>query len=78
MGKTPNDYDLLTTMYYKDYAKMFDTDDIRFRGSRIIVVPEIDGEQYETGCLTKGMDVEDLLYKSDLTMGALAKDVLTG
>jgi len=78
MGKTPNDYDLLTTMYYKEYAKLFDTDDIRFRGPRIIVVPVIDGEQYETGCLAKGMDVEDLLYKSDLTMGALAKDVLTG
>ena len=78
MGKTPSDYDLLTTMYYKEYAKLFDTDDIRFRGPRIIVVPVIDGEQYETGCLSKGMDVEDLLYKSDLTMGALAKDVLTG
>ena len=44
MGKTPNDYDLLTTMYYKEYAKLFDTDDIRFRGPRIIVVPVIDGE----------------------------------
>ena len=78
LGKVPNDYDMLTTMYYKDYARMFNTTDVRLRGSRTIVVPEIDGEEYETACMNQNMDVEDFLYNSDLTMGAMAKDLITG
>ena len=78
LGRVPNDYDMLTTMYYKDYARMFGTTDVRLRGSRTIVVPEIDGEEYETACLSQNMDVEDFLYNSDLTMGAMAKDLQTG
>ena len=78
LGKVPNDYDMLTTMYYKDFARMFNTTDVRLRGSRTIVVPEIDGEEYETACITKDMSVEDFLYNSDLTMGAMAKDLTTG
>ena len=37
LGKTPHDFDLVTTMYYKDYAEMFNTTDIRWRSKNCIV-----------------------------------------
>lgn len=78
MGKQPNDLDLVTTMYYKDFAETFNTSDIRFRGSNIIVVPVIDGEDYETACLPKGTTLDDRIEHSDLTMNSMVKDILTG
>lgn len=78
MGKEPNDLDLVTTMYYKDFAELFKTDDIRYRGQNIIVVPTIEGEEYETACLTKDTSLEDRLLKSDITINAMAQDILTG
>ena len=78
IGKKVNDYDLITTMEYKQFAKMFDAEDVRFRGKNIIVVPVIDGEPFETACLTRTMSLEDRLLASDLTMNGMAKDVSTG
>lgn len=78
LGKTPNDYDLITTMYYKTYAEMFDTKDIRFRGKQIIVVPIVADEEFETACLHKGEKIEDNLMFRDLTMNAMAQDLATG
>ena len=46
-------------------------------GKNIIVVPVIDGEPFETACLTREMSLEDRLYASDLTMNGMAKDVET-
>jgi tRNA nucleotidyltransferase/poly(A) polymerase len=65
-------------MEYKQFAEMFDTDDVRFRGKNIIVVPVINGEPFETACLTRTMSLNDRLIASDLTMNAMAKDVETG
>lgn len=78
MGKKPNDLDLVTTMYYKDFAEMFKTNDIRFRGQNIIVVPVIQGEGYETACLPKEMTLDYRIEHSDLTMNSMVKDILTG
>lgn len=78
MGKTPNDFDMVTTMYYKDFAAMFNTEDCRWRGKRVIVVPVIEDEEMETACLSKGQKVEDRLVESDLTINGMAKDILTG
>ena len=78
LGKSVNDFDLITTMDYKEYAEMFDADDVRFRGKNIIVVPVIDGEPFETACLPRSMTLNDRLLASDLTMNAMAKDVETG
>lgn len=78
LGKKVNDFDLITTMEYKQFAEMFDTDDVRFRGKNIIVVPVINGEPFETACLTRTMSLNDRLIASDLTMNAMAKDVETG
>lgn len=77
LGKTPNDLDLITTMYYKDYASMFDTKDIRFRGKQIIVVPVVEGEEFETACLQKGQSMEDNLQYRDLTINSMAMNPLT-
>lgn len=77
-GKTPNDLDLLTTMYYKDYAALFETQDIRFRGKQIVVVPVIEGEEFETGCLPKGTTLDDRAAISDLTMNSMIQDIETG
>ena len=77
LGKPVNDFDLITTMEYRQFAQMFDADDVRFRGKNIIVVPVIDGEPFETACLTREMSLEDRLYASDLTMNGMAKDVET-
>ena len=77
-GKTPNDLDLLTTMYYKDYAALFETQDIRFRGKQIVVVPVIEGEEFETGCLPKGTTLADRAAISDLTMNSMIQDIETG
>lgn len=78
MGKTPNDLDLVTTMYYKDYANLFNTNDIRFRGANIIVVPVIEGEGFETACLPKGMSLDDRIQHSDLTINSMVQDIVTG
>ena len=78
MGKTPNDLDLVTTMYYKDFANLFNTNDIRFRGQNIIVVPVIQGEGYEAACLPKDMTLDYRIEHSDLTMNSMVKDILTG
>lgn len=78
LGKTPNDFDLVTSMYYKTYAELFDTKDIRFRGKQIIVVPVVGGEEFETACLHKGEDIETNLQFRDLTMNAMAQDLATG
>lgn len=78
LGKTPNDFDLITTMYYKTYAALFNTTDIRFRGKQIIVVPIVAGEEFETACLHKGEKIEDNLQFRDLTMNAMAQDLATG
>ena len=78
LGKTPNDFDLITTMYYKTYAELFNTKDIRFRGKQIIVVPIVAGEEFETACLHKGEKIEDNLQFRDLTMNAMAQDLATG
>lgn len=77
-GKKPNDLDLVTTMYYRDYANLFKTPDIRFRGANIIVVPVIDGEGYETACLPKDMTLDDRIAHSDLTMNSMVQDIVTG
>lgn len=78
LGKVPNDFDLITTMYYKTYAELFNTKDIRFRGKQIIVVPVVAGEEFETACLHKGETIEDNLQFRDLTMNAMAQDLATG
>lgn len=78
LGKTPNDFDLVTTMYYKDYAELFNTTDIRWRGKRCVVVPVVEGEPEETACLFKDQTIEDRLVESDLTMNAIGQDILTG
>lgn len=77
-GERPNDLDLICTMYYKDFADMFNTGDIRFRGKYVVVVPVIDGEQYETCCLPKNMTLADRQAMSDLTMNSMAQDIDTG
>lgn len=76
-GKTPSDLDLITTMYYKDYAALFGTDDVRFRGKQIIVVPVVDGEEFETACLQKGQTLEENLKYRDLTINSMAMNPLT-
>jgi len=77
MGKKPNDFDLVTTMYYQDFSQMFDTEDIRFRGKRVIVVPVIQGEPFETACLGRGETLETRQIQSDLTINSMAINILT-
>lgn len=78
LGKDPNDFDMVTTMYYQDFAKIFDTEDIRIRWGRYIVVPLIKGEPFETACLGRGQTIEDRLLASDITINAIAQDIVTG
>lgn len=72
IGKKVNDFDLITTMDYREFASMFDADDVRFRGKNVIVVPVINGEPFETACLTRSMSLDDRLKASDLTINAIA------
>ena len=78
LGKTPNDYDLITSMYYKSYAELFGTKDIRFRGRQVIVVPVVGGEEFETACLHNGEDIKENLQFRDLTINSMAMDMSTG
>lgn len=78
LGKTPNDFDLVTTMSAEDYAEMFNTTDIRWRDKSCIVVPVVEGEEEETCCLSGNVSLKFRLEHSDLTMNAIAEDILTG
>ena len=78
MGKTPHDFDLVTTMDYKKYAQLMDTDMVNFRNGLTIVIPVVDGEPFETACLSRGKTIEDRCRQSDLTINSMAKNVLTG
>lgn len=79
MGKTPNDFDLITTMYRKDYKEMFNAERIAYRAGNVhVVFAEVDGEIFETAALNAGETIEENLKNRDITMNAMAIDILTG
>lgn len=77
MGKTPNDLDMMTTLEPQVYADLFGTSDIRHRKDRILVVPVVDGEEFETSCVLNKRSVAEHLNHCDLTCNAMAMDIRT-
>lgn len=77
LGKEVHDFDLVTTMEYREYAKLTNADKVNFRNGLTIVIPVINGEPFETACLGRGKTIEDRCNQSDLTINAIAKDLAT-
>lgn len=78
LGKEVHDFDLVTTMEYREYAKLTGAEKVNFRNGLTIVIPVIDGEPFETACLGRGKTIEDRCAQSDLTINSIAKDLATG
>lgn len=83
MGKTPHDFDLLTTMEGKEFesASIWDSSDHMFRTGKVIILGYMDGECYEVNTIfpdpqhEKGI-INNLNHR-DITVNAIAKNVST-
>lgn len=84
MGKTPHDFDLLTTMEGKEFesAPIWGSSDHMFRTGKVIILGYLGGDCYEINTIfpdphhEKGI-VNNLNHR-DVTVNAIAKNATTG